>query len=303
MGHWVMCPTNLNSQFSESKPAMDKEKKRYETEWSFSFENVGDSVNKFFKSINIGGEVELKTSEFVELVDNATTARVSLGLSIGETVVKDGSGIDNLIDAEIVHVGEVEFEVSGTTEKSVRLAQKRFGGIDDAAAQVGSFIGGKRQELHWNVGLTNLIPLQLEIEGGVGPVDLQLTELKLTGLQVKGGVGEIRAELPVTESAYEVSINGGVGRFILEIPEGAALTLNLNGGVGNFEIYLPQTAAVRIESVGGLGLVDLPDHFIQLSEEGSFIDKSGTWQTEGYDLASRQITIHYKGGVGNLKVR
>jgi hypothetical protein len=148
-----------------------------------------------------------------------------------------------------------------------------------------------------------LIPLHLDITAGVGPVDLQLSELKLASLNIQGGVGEVHATLPAGDAAYDVSISGGVGKFSVEIPEGAALTMTLQGGVGNFDLDVPERAAVRLEVEGGLGGVQLPPELIPVSEGDSFMGRESAWQTEGFDLASRQIIIHYKGGVGSLKVR
>src|SRR5215475_10941991 len=107
---------------------MDKQKnKQYETEWSFSFEELGQQLSKMAESAGLTGDNEVKTGDFSEPIGGATAARVRLDLPVCQTEVKTASNVDMLLDAELTYVGEVKLaatvnEVNGA-QKFVQLSQ------------------------------------------------------------------------------------------------------------------------------------------------------------------------------------
>ncbi|MBZ0289665.1 MAG: hypothetical protein K8I30_18730, partial [Anaerolineae bacterium] len=100
---------------------MGEQKSKQTVEWSFSFGDVGDSISKTLKQMGVDGEI--KTAQFSEPVGGATSARVRLDLSVGKMVVRALTEPDKLIEADVRYIGEVEFSVSGETDKVVRLGQ------------------------------------------------------------------------------------------------------------------------------------------------------------------------------------
>src|SRR5215475_7630551 len=102
----------------------DKSKRgRYVEEWSFSFENLGEKIDEFVKSVGASSAEDIKTETFTEPVGSAADAQIELDLSVGETTVKAGTP-ETLIDATLVHLGEVNFSVTGDAHKVVHLSQK-----------------------------------------------------------------------------------------------------------------------------------------------------------------------------------
>lgn len=300
-----------------------QQEKQYKTEWTFSFEKLGDQISEFFRSLGTGEEVELKTETFKEAVGAATSARVRLDLSAGETNVYMLADSDLLIDADVSYIGEMNFQVGGDTDKMISLSQKTKPSewFRHALAWIGS--RGENQ-LKWNVGLTPNIPLELDIHGGVGECSFSLATLKPGKVTMNGGTGEIEVTLPSSPDLYSATINGGVGELDVNIPAGATVTLavragtgeinldigdnaaadiTVNGGVGEVEITLPPGAAARLEGKAGIGDINVPPHFARLSGSDELFGKSGVWQTTNYETASRKITVRYNGGVGELVVR
>ena len=309
----------------EEKPKNEEkhknDEKRYQTEWSFSFAELGDRINDFVRSLGASGdEAAIKTERFSEPLGSTTSARVRLDTPIGETTVKAASG-DVLLDAEITHVGEVQFAVIGETEKNVTLSQK-----SEAAGWLHGIFGwiGSSGKLRWDVALSPNVPLALDIHSGVGKSTFDLAQLQLTGLDIHGGTGESTVYLPHQTDAYRAVINGGIGEIEVHVPANASLDLKLRagtgeikldvgdntelnaeikGGVGQTDVRLPYGAAVRLEARMGLGQVNVPSSFTRLSGTSGGIGGNGVWESPNYQTAERKIKLSFDGGVGELNVK
>ncbi len=284
---------------------MDKHKKR-EVEWSFSFEGIGEKLEELGEHLQEkfgdgfprfgAGDVEVKTASFSEPVGEATSARIALGGYVGHTTVEALGDSENLFEADLRYLGEIEFKAAGESEKNISLRHK--------GSNINMGCGwGRKLDLRTDVRLNPNIPLHLEIDGGVGKSKLDLSGLQLTGLNIDGGVGKTNLRLPAMDESYHVNIDVGVGANHIYISEGAAMVLNVDGGVGATVIYVPASAAVQIDVDGTLGGVGVPRHFKPMSGGKDFMTRSGAWQTQGFSEAERQIVIRFDGGVGKLVVR
>jgi hypothetical protein len=147
------------------------------------------------------------------------------------------------------------------------------------------------------------VPLDLEINNGVGASTLTLTDLQLTALDINAGVGDLVVMLPALESTYDVSIDSGTGSTQVTIPDGATLMLDINSGVGDVTIEVPEDAPVRLTRRGGLGSVSVPGWLDRIGEATDGIDNDGTWESDSYAGADAPITIEVDGGIGSLTVR
>lgn len=301
--------------------AEEKQKsgKRYETEWSFSFEHLADSINKALGSL---GEEVIKEN-FTVSRDAAQSARIVIGGSVGRTSITTLEGTENLLEADVAHLGEMEFSVSGESEKVITLKPKK---ITDVVAPIRRAIGqlGKHQDLYLRIRISPNVPLRLELDGGVGPAEFDLTTLDLLGLDIDGGVGPITLSLPTTTNPYKVELDGGVGGItvnapaethvrldmeagvgaaVLNIPAEASLDIKLEGGVGSTTINAAPGVAVHLEAEGGLGGISVPAGMKRLRADDDFVSKGGVWESAGFALANKRVNIRYDGGVGGFKLR
>ncbi len=71
----------------------------------------------------------------------------------------------------------------------------------------------------WDVGLSPGVVLDLEAELGAGEAVLDLTGLQLERLEVDVGVGRVEIRLPA-EGRFEASIDGAIGETVIVIPGG-----------------------------------------------------------------------------------
>lgn len=255
-------------------------------------------------SLGLASSAEVKQQAFSEPLDGASSAQIDLDLSVGRAVVQAADS-QNLIDADLRFVGDVSFSVSSQNDEKFVVLTTRNDNV-----QWFDFLGLSLtnnlndEDLHWNIGLTPSIPLDLRLRGGVGESDIDLSGLQLSRLDYNNGVGDTTIILPGIGS-YSVSLNGGVGTTLVNLAEGAAITLNVDGGVGNITLDVPDDAPVRLKAQGGLGNVTVPSNFNQLSGENQNVNRNGEWETTNYASAgdSPRITIDFNGGVGELVVR
>ncbi len=255
-------------------------------------------------SIGLAGDWEVREFSDVVSARGVESARVSLDLSVGRTTVSPVSDRANLMEADLRYVGpDIAFEASGESTRTVRLGQEE-GAISTDFGGLFNWLISPEEELRWEIGLNPDVPIELDINGGVGDANLNLGEFKLSALNLNGGVGGIALTLPATESRYVVRINGGVGGVDIEIPDrNADLILRISGGVGSIDIDVPDDAAVRIESTGGLGSVNVPGDFERVSGGEDWNNNEGTWETPGFADAEQRIVLEYNGGVGGLTIR
>ena len=249
-------------------------------------------------SIGLGApDVEAVIDEFEEARGDTTSANINLDLSLGETTIQALNDSTDLFTAEVSHVGELIYEVEGETEKTIRLSQQETSiGFFEGFSFLGAAFDNN-QNLYWEIGLSPDVPLDLNINSGVGENTLDLSQLNITGLNINSGVGNINLRLPAPPESYHASLNGGAGEINITIADDAALSLDVSGGVGNVMIDVPDGAAVRVNGSSGLGNLDMGGEFRRVG--GS----DDVWETANFDEADRRITIEFDGGVGNLMVQ
>jgi hypothetical protein len=249
-------------------------------------------------TFGLSSDPEVITEQFSEELGNANSARIDLEFSVGPTYIEALNRSDDLIEAEITHLGEVEFSSSGTSRKTIQLE------TIERSIQVGRLDLFDDRKLSWEIGITPEIPVELNIHGGVGESDLDLSELNLTSLDLDVGVGQIKIFLPGTSDGYDAKITGSVGETYIEIEDEADIRLDVDGGVGEVTIKVPTDAAVRLDASIGVGRVRVPSSFKQVSGgDDDFIGENGVWETPGFNTAERRIIINFNGGVGGLIVR
>jgi hypothetical protein len=269
-------------------------------------------------SLGWDDDLEVKTDRFSEPLGAATSASVRLNLSSGPAEITALSDSGDLIDAELNYTGEIDFEVSGDRDKTVTLGER-----DADTFFFFDWFSGDDDELRWEVGLSPQVPLDLDVDGGSGSVELDLRALQLAGLILDVGSGSVDGRLPATEARYDARVDGGSGSCRLNVAGGADvgleidvgsgsidvtigsdvdLSVRVEGGSGSLAIDVPEDAAVRLDvREGGSGNVRVP---AGLERTRSGDDDEGTWETPGYASADHKIEIVVVDlGSGDVRVR
>ncbi len=247
--------------------------------------NLGNNSTQYIKE------------RFSEPLGSATSAEVKIDGASQPVVIHALSDSTQLFDADIAHAGQMNFEVSGSTHKTILLRR---------AAETGTFnfgFGISTLDLRWDIGLNPSVPLALKYEGASGSARLNLAGLQLQSLVVNGSSGSCEIELPVGEQPYSLEYVGRSGSLSLTLPANTDLNLSLRGGSGSMDVRLPANAAVRLEvKDNGSGSLRVPAALVRLS--GKANEDQGIWETSGFAAAAHPITIIVEGfGSGSINLR
>jgi len=273
------------------------------TEFSFDFGQIGERIKEFVGSL--AGDEELQESNFGYEKGNAKEAAIKIDFSVGRATFRAlPEGDENIMTADLKHVGEVDFTVANETSDMPRLRLRqnnKISGVQLPIRQGFSAIANNEQ-LQWDIHVTPDLPLEINVDGGVGPVEMDLSGLQVTDLDVETGVGTLNLTLPA-HSGLHADVDGGVGQTTINIPAGYSGELSVEGGVGEIRINAPVGVAIQLRGDVGIGSINLPAEFIRTKGKREFLDNSGVWETEGFDLAEEKIIIKYEGGIGALNLR
>jgi DUF4097 and DUF4098 domain-containing protein YvlB len=186
-----------------------------------------------------------------------------------------------LIDANLTHQGKIDFAVTGTTDKMVNLSE-----TTNPADWFTWTLANTN--LKWNIGLSTAVPSDITVDGGSGSISTDLTGVKVQTLTADLGSGSSTFTLPQSDQDLAVNINSGSGSVNVALPENTNMTLKLESASGSVDINLPSGAALQVVVMdSGSGSLSLPENLTRISGD----QNAGTWQTSGYDLATKRIVI------------
>ena len=241
---------------------------------------------------------EPKVETFTVEMGNTTATDLNLELSFQEVNLHGLFAGDELFLAEIGHVGDIDFNVSGEEEKKISLRQM---GWESGYQWLQSKIEG--EVMVWDIGLSPSVPFDLTIDGGVGKSELDLSDLRLDDLNFDGGTGSSTIILPESREGYETRIESGTGMVSVVLPEDSNLTVRIDSGTGQIVIDVPDGSAVKVEvQSGGTGDLHSPVWLTKIS--GEMDRDEGVYQTDGYENAQYKIMIIIEDiGTGNIVIK
>lgn len=121
----------------------------------------------------------------------------------------------------------------------------------------------------WQIGLNPSLPLSLEVDSGVGEVNLDLTAFTLRKLNVNCGVGSSVIQLPQNGS-FDALIDTGVGELTLRVPESLNVYVTVSAGLGS------------------------------ISASGAFEQHENGYRSVNFEEASERAHIVVSSGVGSI---
>jgi len=210
----------------------------------------------------VAGEM-VEDSKTVEL-GRAKTAEVKLDIGVGELRIQGGAKelMEAYFSYNIEHwKPEVDYRiVRDAGVLTVRQGESR-----------GMTLGRKRNI--WDISLNDDVPLDLNIDFGVGEGKLDLTGLKLKSLDIDMGIGELVLDLSgERENSFDVI---------------------LDGGIGSATIYLPEHIGVRARIDGGIGSVDA----------SGFKKRGDIYTNDAFGKTDVSIDIDVDAGIGSIELR
>jgi len=208
--------------------------------------------------------VDLRTENHSIELGDAESVVIDVDMGIGELVIR--SGAKSLAELEFAYnVAEWRPEVS---YEVVGGKGRLFITQPDAKGQSAS--AGARNE--WKLSLTEDVPLEINVDMGVGEATLTLGDLMLTDLEVDHGVGDVTIDL----SGSSIGDMTGV----------------IDGGIGSITVVVPSAVGVRIDADTGIG-----------SFNACGLKKSGnSLVNDAYDETDSTIRLSIDAGIGKITV-
>jgi hypothetical protein len=174
------------------------------------------------------GPTQIDTQS-VELGD-VDSVQVDIQMGIGELTITGGA--TNLMDAEFSYnIEDWRPDVDYQQRDNIGELQ---------VSQPGSEINGLPDndiEYRWEIALKDDVPMNMDVDLGVGESELQLAGLALESLVVDTGVGEATIDLTGSwQESFDVEINGGVGKTTVYLPEDVGLRVEADTGIGSLVV-------------------------------------------------------------------
>jgi len=197
-------------------------------------------------------------------VGDAESTKVSIAVGVGKLNVTGGA--EGLLDARFEYnIPDWKPEVSYEVEKGLgRLT------IEQPSSVVGAtWPSNVRYE--WNLRLSDKLPMDLDVEMGVGKLDLDTRGLNLRHLKVDAGVGEGRIDLSGTTSD---------------------LVADVEAGIGKLKLLLPSDVGVRVEAEGGIGHV----------RANGLTGNGDVWTNDAWGKSKVSVRVNVEGGIGEVEI-
>jgi hypothetical protein len=169
------------------------------------------------------------------------------------------------------------------------------------------------------LAFNNSVPLNLDLNTGVGDTRLSLSGMKIARIRFESGVGggRMSAYEPNSIPCESIVIKNGIGKI-----EAVGLgnlnfrELEFEGGVGganlDFTGEWKQNADIRIQvGLGGVNMVMPRDIGVRLESEKHFLSglqlerfqrRDAYYYSDNYEKATIKVSVRVVAGVGGLKV-
>ena len=157
-------------------------------------------------------------------LQGASRARVELSTGVARLRVRGDDAANMLVEGTVVPLRGEKIERSFDVERGVATFSLESEGVST------SMLPGSNRG-RWDLTLTGRVPMDLEVNTGVGDADLDLGQLQVSSLAVSTGVGALTVTLP-TSGGYEADIDTGVGAATIRVPDGVEARIVVSRGLG-----------------------------------------------------------------------
>jgi len=209
-----------------------------------------------------------KTASVQEKVDLAGAESVSVSITIGVGKLKLAGGADSLLDAQF------EYNIPDWKPAvSYKVEDDRGRLIVEQPSRVVGATWPGNVRYGWDLKLNDAVPMELEIDLGVGKSEVDLKGLNLRRFSLEAGVGE--------------------GLVDLSGPRPSDLDATIKAGVGKLTLVLPADVGVRVKAQAGLGHVNADG----LKADGD------AWVNGAWGKTKTSVHVEVQGGIGEVEMR
>jgi hypothetical protein len=209
-----------------------------------------------------------KAESLNQKVGLAGAESVSASVNLGVGKLKVAGCADSLLDAHFEYnIPDWKPVVTYNVENGLgRLT------VEQPSRVVGAtWPGNVRYD--WDLKLNPTVPMELEVDIGVGKSDVDLKGLNLRRFSLEAGVGE--------------------GTVDLSGPRPSDLDASIKAGVGKLTLVLPADIGARVKTRGGLGHVNAD----------GLKTEDDAWVNEAWGKTKTSLRIEVEGGIGEIEMR
>lgn len=250
---------------------------------------------------------ELRT--VTENVDAEGAERVDVNINPGIQDLTVRGGADGLLNGEFTfNLDQLEPRVdyrvnNGVGRLDVALARESINRLP-----MGNVIS------RWNLQLGNNLPMNLEMNLGLGDSQIDLSDVTLTDLDINSGAGQVNVDVGRQEMD-RVVVRAGLGDTALKFDGGridnfdfdagagsvsidlsgdweADMDADIHGGLGSITLIIPDDVGVRIEVNTGLG---------DVNASGLRVD-GDTYTNDAYGTSDVTLDIRIDQGAGSVQI-
>ncbi|RWZ58028.1 hypothetical protein EQV77_09580 [Halobacillus fulvus] len=220
---------------------------------------------ELLSSLKSGNEEQVHQTEQLSIPkDDATFLEVTLDMGIGTFHVAGGSQewLEGTFTYEQIEP-TLAYHKEGERGE-IHVSQKSSSTVQ----------GFKKKKNRWDIQLSENVPVDLDINTGVGEAHLDLKSLQLGKVDIDTGVGDVTIDL-----------RGNWTRNV---------RVELDTGIGNTKILLPSHTGVRLEVNKGIG--KLKGNDLILTGESTYTNKAYQQKSEPV------IDLELNMGIGNVEI-
>lgn len=210
------------------------------------------------------GQVDKKVID----LGNVKKSEAQIKMAVGELIIDKST--DKMMDGQFTYTKEAWKPEVGYSESGDK-------GIIDIKSpsdmNMNNNISVGKNEYTWDLAFNKDIPMDMNIDMGVGDAKVNLQELNMKSLYVKTGVGKVSIDI---SGKYKNDVN-----------------VRIEGGIGKTTVYLPKDIGVKIEANKGIGSL----------KTNGFIKKDDEYVNDSYGKTQNNIIVDVKVGIGDLEIK
>ena len=207
---------------------------------------------------------QITATSINQSLDGATQANVQIDTGLGEVHISALAAGEALIEGSVPQGSgfdvRQEFSVDGEVA-NYRLWQ---------TGNTAWVFPAPRNRIGWDLQLNPEAIKNLELNLGVGQVQLDLQDIALENLQVKTAVGNTELTLPAQGNCQ----------------------VQLEGAIGKLTVYVPEEIGLQIQASSAIGTTDVPNDYIR---------SSGNYRSPNFDQAKNHVNLTVSNAIGLIE--